>query len=95
MEIFFIGNISFLQIGHARQGRFVYAIETVRCAFKRLTVAEGFWRGRTTAKVRALPSQDRRLPKSGFFGSGQEQAAPTPLPQPIRSRCVTIRPDPT
>ena len=30
MEIFFIGNISLFSIGYARQGRFVYAIETVR-----------------------------------------------------------------
>jgi hypothetical protein len=52
----------------------------------RLTVAEGIWRGGTdAAKVPApvLPSQDSRLPKSGFFGSGQHNQL-RPFPQPIR-----------
>jgi hypothetical protein len=61
----------------------------------RLTVAEAVWRGGTdAAKVPApvLPSQDRRLPKSSFFGSGKHNQF-RPFPQQIRRGAVS-RSDP-
>jgi hypothetical protein len=63
----------------------------------RLTVAEAVWRGGSDAAkvpVPVLPSQDSRLPKSGFFGSGQHNQL-RPFTQPIcRGVDSAIRPSP-